>query len=187
MFGPFPDKDSKDRKITRNILGLLKFRYNRSLALQLNKRTAAVYDQFAKLSVLHNPDQFRWIKSLYMNDQVSYAVTAVTNPEFYREVKKQFPEAGTRFAMNISNIFDCQYSNLTFFDLQNLLRDTSETFGASNTNPLVVFRTTNYDTPHGFYRYDITSEWSVPKDDEGDSKASHIPDYKRVKSKANGF
>jgi hypothetical protein len=89
-----------------------------------------------------------------------YGLTSITDQNFYKAIYKK--EGSQRYALSLTNIFDCgDYNGLTHADLQNFLAGTMQTFGASAQNPMVVFRTTNAQPPHGFLRYDLTDPAQV--------------------------
>lgn len=168
--GPFTDMTSHR---AHSILDLLEFRYDDVNARRYNPKTQKTQEVFEQQSVFHNLKMFQTIKRLYSNNAVTYALTPVDDPQFYKLIAQKYAPNENRFSLSLSNIFECGgYNGLNFSGLQRLLTDTQRVFGATPENPLTVFRTTNDQPPHGFYRYDIGDETTVPRKDERDSKAS---------------
>lgn len=169
-FGPFPELHSQQ---ALGILQMIQLRYDHAGGIPYNRKLKNTEFVYQSQSVFHNLEMFRRVKQLYLSESVRYALTAAENPQFYKKVREEFPESNTKFALSLSNIFDCgSYNCLTFSNLQETLRRATESLNANAQTPLVVFRTTNDRPPHGFYRYDISDVSTVPQQDEVESRAS---------------
>ncbi|NCN40032.1 hypothetical protein GW916_02155 [bacterium] len=116
-------------------------------------------------SALHNQAHFKKLRELFLKDKVEYAMTEVADPNFYNTLKLSHPKAKD-WAVSVTNIFEMDYNGHTFDTLRDFMKNLISSIGASESHPLTVFRTTNYRVPHRFYRYDLTSERDVPRDDE---------------------
>jgi hypothetical protein len=141
------------------ILGFFDYRYNPAntqAAHQQVKPTTTLEQS----SVFSSQANFEKLRALFVEDRIHYGLTSVTDMEFYKSIQKI--EGQKSYALSLTNIFDCgSYNGLTEADLQKLLLGTMNMFSASTQNPLVVFRTTNGQPPHGYLRYDLKESWQV--------------------------
>lgn len=137
-------------------------RYSPGVAAIHNEKPS-VETELEQVSVFSSQKNFDKLKYLFDNDRVHYGLTEITDTNFYQTIQQKEKANGyQKYTLSITNIFDCgEYNGLTFFDLQNYLKNTMSIFGANEVNPLVVFRTTNVQPPHGFYRYDLTSPMQI--------------------------
>lgn len=144
------------------LLNFFDQRYSPSVAAIHNQKLSVdtALESFSVFSSLKN---FNKLKFLFDNNRIHYGLTEITDTNFYQMVQQKEKANGyQKYTLSITNIFDCgDYNGLTIFDLQNYLKNTMSIFGATETNPLVVFRTTNIQPPHGFYRYDLTTPMQV--------------------------
>jgi hypothetical protein len=127
-------------------------------------------------SVFHNQKNFDHVRGLYVGRHVEYALAGVNDVAFYQNVQRRHPTSQS-WTLSVTNIFDMDYNGLAFGDLQNLLANMVTTAGISQSKPLTVFRTTNYQSPHGFYRYDVSGATDVPQHDAVDSKVPRKPPH----------
>ncbi|CAN5378207.1 hypothetical protein BH10BDE1_BH10BDE1_21710 [soil metagenome] len=127
-------------------------------------------------SVLHNNDNFAKLRQMYVDNRITYAHTEIADPLFYAAVAAKFPAAKT-WTVSISNIFDMNYGDHSFQSMQRYLANLTAAARATQQTPVTVFRTTNFQPPHGFYRYEIKTPADIPKLDEVDSQArqEHLP------------
>lgn len=137
-------------------------RYSPSI-LSVNNPETFDLAKINQLSVFSSVKNFWNLKSLYFNKQIKYALTEITDNSFYEAVQKTESAKGSfRYTLSITNIFDCgDYNGLTTGDLRDYLTRNTKLFGATELNPLVVFRTSNTQPPHGFYRYDLKSPQDI--------------------------
>jgi hypothetical protein len=122
-------------------------------------------------SVFSSQENFNYLKNLFDQGRVQYGLTAIDDPSFYAAAKQTQNRNNLKTTtISVSNIFDCGcYNGLTFASFQNYLRMVLSAIG--NQSPIVVFRTTNNQPPHGYYRYEVQNESQIPKRDEKDSSA----------------
>ncbi len=120
-------------------------------------------------SVLLNPAKYAVLRAMFVENRVSYAQANVYDKNLYQAVQKAFPTAQS-WTLSLTNIFEMPYGNHSFRDFQNFLATVMRFGKISTLKPLTVFRTTNYDFPHGYYRYDLNTLSDIPRQDEADSQ-----------------
>lgn len=151
------------------ILNFFDQRYSPTVVEMQNPQTNRTVT-LEQASAFSSQENFNTLRNLFATDNVHYGLTSITDLSFYKSVQKIEARLGYgKYALSITNIFDCgDYNGLTHKDLQTYLRGTMDIFAANKDNPLVVFRTTNTQPPHGFLRYDLTQKKQVLelKDDQ---------------------
>lgn len=158
-YGPFSNLRSPD-------FGRLNFFYNK----RYNPLKIGQID-----SVFSSLDNFNHLKKLFQNKNVYYGLTSITDLSFYDSIKNNSVFKNIKsLTLTVTNIFDCGcYNGLNFSDFQKLLKDVRKLFSNFKAG-ITVFRTTNNRPPHGFYKYEIIDENSIPLKDEYDSSAVKI-------------
>lgn len=120
-------------------------------------------------SIFSTQENYSKIKRMYTSKQVKYALTSITDLDFYQQVVSVNSNKGFKdYTFSVSNVFDCGcYNGLSFKDFQLYLKKLMNIV----QSPITVFRTTNNTPPHGYYRYQINSDKDIPFNDEYDSSA----------------
>jgi|GEM_PF-5141595 hypothetical protein len=149
-------------------------RYNTEATTYFNGKGAVKV--LNEMGALTNAANFAKLRSYFVEGRISYAITSVMDVGFYQHVIKAYQSQGlNNMILSLTNIFDCgSYNQLTFQHYQALLKSVATELGVSpGGKELTVYRTTNWQFPHGFYRYEIDSVSKVPMKDEKDSQADH--------------
>lgn len=115
-------------------------------------------------SVFSSEKNFAYLKNLFLQNRVSYGLTAVNDPSFYAALAAKTKSLNySKVTVSVSNIFSCGgYNGLTFIDFQNYLQLLMKSF----QGPITVFRTTSTTPPHNFFRYDLKKVTDIPEKDE---------------------
>ena len=115
-YGPFAKLSSPN---SANFPCFLYQRYNPAV----NGRTS---------SALSSQENFEFLKSLFLDKKISYALTDIMDKNFYKEVVRQFSRINN-FSISLSNIFECgHYNNLVAEDVKALKMNLKSFFQGKN-------------------------------------------------------
>ncbi|MEN0058628.1 MAG: hypothetical protein AAGB31_07320 [Bdellovibrio sp.] len=148
-FGPFQNIRSSS---FARILNFYDQRYSPS-AVSLQNSVDSALDLLARHSVFSSQTNFAKLRTLFVNGNVQYAMTSITDLNLYQNILLKEKKRGSQsYALSITNIFDCDYAGLSETALFNYMFEMRQLFSTPD-NPLIVFRTIHTQPPHLFHRY----------------------------------